>query len=151
MTNTALSALSVAGYTLAGTNCGFSVARDMPVSVTNTTVTAGGDWNGAVALTAAGALDAQNLTFEDGSLLSVPYANGETAAVALTGGLMLPTTMAVRAVPAAGAAVSGTTVLTAAEGVTGSPAWNMLTGRFKIFADGSRVWIVPKGTMFTIR
>ena len=64
---------------------------------------------------------------------------------------MLPTTMAVRAVPAAGAAVSGTTVFTAAEGVTGSPAWNMLTGRFKIFADGSRVWIVPKGTMFTIR
>ena len=151
VTNTALSALSVAGYTLAGTNCGFSVTRTMPVSVTNTTVTAGGDWNGAVALTAAGALDAQNLTFEEGSLLSVPYANGETAAFALTGGLMLPTTMAVRAVPAAGAAVSGTTVFTAAEGVTGSPAWNMLTGRFKIFADGSRVWIVPKGTMFTIR
>ena len=135
----------------AGTNCGFSVTRTMPVSVTNTTVTAGGDWNGAVALTAAGALDAQNLTFEEGSLLSVPYANGETAAFALTGGLMLPTTMAVRAVPAAGAAVSGTTVFTAAEGITGSPAWNMLTGRFKIFADGSHVWIVPKGTMLTIR
>ena len=151
VTNTALSALSVAGYTLAGTNCGFSVARTMPVSVTNTTVTAGGGWNGAVALTAAGALDAQNLTFEEGSLLSVPYANGETAAFSLTGELMLPAAMAVRAVPAAGAAVSGTTVFTAAEGITGSPAWNMLTGRFKIFADGSHVWIVPKGTMLTIR
>ena len=151
VTNTALSALSVAGYTLAGTNCGFSVARTMPVSVTNTTVTAGGGWNGAVALTAAGALDAQNLTFEEGSLLSVPYANGETAAFSLTGELMLPAAMAVRAVPAAGAAVSGTMVFTAAEGITGSPAWNMLTGRFKIFADGSHVWIVPKGTMLTIR
>ena len=150
VTNTALSALSVAGYTLAGTNCGFSVARTMPVSVTNTTVTAGGDWNGAVALTAAGALDAQNLTFAEGSLLSVPYAGGETVG-AYAGRVTLPAAMAVRAVPAAGAAVSGTTVFTAAEGVTGSPSWNMLTGRFKIFADGSRVWIVPKGTMFTIR
>ena len=70
---------------------------------------------------------------------------------AYAGRVTLPAAMAVRAVPAAGAAVSGTTVFTAAEGVTGSPAWNMLTGRFKIFADGSHVWIVPKGTMFTIR
>ena len=150
MTNTALPALSVAAYTLAGTNCGFSVARaDLPVSVTNTTVS--GEWNGAVALAAAGGLDAQNLTFETGSLLSVPYAGGETAAFALTGGLTLPAAMDVRAVPAVGAALSGTTVFTAAEGVTGSTAWNMLTGRFKIFADGSRVWIVPKGTMLSIR
>ena len=59
--------------------------------------------------------------------------------------------MDVRAVPAAGATLSGTTVFTAAEGVTGSPDWNMLTGRFKVFADGSRVWIVPKGTMLTVR
>ena len=150
VTNTALSALSVAAYTLAGMNCGFSVARELPVSVTNTTVTAGGDWNGALALMAAGALDAQNLTFEDGSLLSVPYADGETVGCH-AGRVTLPAAMAVRALPATGAALSGTTVLTAAEGVTGSPSWDMLTGRFRIFADGSRVWIVPKGTMLSIR
>ena len=148
VTNTALSALSVAAYTLAGTNCGFSVARTMPVSVTNTTVS--GEWNGAVALAAAGSLEAQNLTFEEGSLLSVPYAGGETVG-GHAGRVTLPAAMDVRAVPAAGAALSGQTVFTAAEGVTGSPDWNMLTGRFKVFADGSRVWIVPKGTMLTVR
>ncbi len=151
VTNTALPALSVAAYTLAGTNCGFSVARaDLPVTVTNTTVVAGGDWNGAVALAAAGSLEAQNLTFETGSLLSVPYAGGETVG-GHAGRVTLPAAMDVRAVPAAGATLSGTTVFTAAEGVTGSPVWNMLTGRFKVFADGSRVWIVPKGTMLTVR
>jgi len=152
VTNMAMAALSVAAYTLAGTNCGFNVTRaDLPVTVTNTTVKAGGDWNGAVALSAVGGMTAENLTFENGALLSVPYRSGETVAFPVAGALTLPAAVDVRAVPAGEAAVSGTTVLTAAEGVTGSPAWNMLTGRFRIFADGSRVWIVPKGTMLSIR
>ena len=152
VTNKALSALSVVSYTLAGTNCGFNVTRaDLPVTVTNTTVKAGGDWNGAVALSAAGGLTAESLTFETGSLLSVPCRFGETAAFPVAGTLTLPAALDVRAVPAGTAAVSGQTVFTAADGIDGTPEWNMLTSRFRIFADGTRVWIVPKGTMLTVR
>ena len=153
VTNKAVAALSVSGYTLAGTNCGFNVTRaDLPVAVTNTTVAAGGDWNGAVALSAAGGLTAENLTFETGSLLSVPYRSGETVAFPVAGTLTLPAALDVRAVSAGTAAVSGTTVFTAADGIDGTPAWNLLTRRFKRVAiEGNAVKVYPVGMVFTIR
>ena len=153
VTNKAVAALSVASYTLAGTNCGFNVTRaDLPVTVTNTTVKAGGDWNGAVALSAAGGLTAENLTFEEGALLSVPMKEGETVAMPLSGALAMPTALDVRAVPAGTAAVSGTTVFTAADGIDGTPAWNLLTGRFRrVVIEGNAVKVYPVGAMLTIR
>ena len=153
VTNKAVAALSVASYTLAGTNCGFNVTRaNLPVTVTNTTVAAGGDWNGAVALSAAGGLTAENLIFENGALLSVPYCCGETVAFPVAGTLTLPQTLDVRTVPAGTAAVSGTTVFTAEDGIDGAPAWNLLTGRFRRVAiEGNAVKVYPVGTMFSVR
>ncbi len=153
VTNSALAALSVAAYTLAGTNCGFHVTRaNLPVSVTNTTVTAGGDWNNLVALSAAGGLTAENLTFEEGALLSVGMSNGKTVPFALTGALALPSSMAVRSARGTlPAGAEGQTVFTAAEGVSGTPAWEMLTRRFKIASDADAVWMIPRGSVFSIR
>ena len=153
VTNKALSALAVAEYTLAGTNCGFNVTRaNLPVTVTNTMVTAGGDWNGAVALSAVGGLTAENLTFNEGSHLSVPYSSGATVAFPVAGTLTLPQTLDVRAVPAGTAAVSGMTVFTAADGIDGAPTWNILTGRFRrVTIEGNAVKVYPVSTMFSIR
>ena len=153
VTNSALAALSVAAYTLAGTNCGFNVTRaNLPVSVTNSTVTAGGDWNNLIALSAAGGLTAENLTFEEGALLSVCTSNGKTLPFALAGALALPSSMAVRSARGTlPAGTEGQTIFTAAEGVSGTPEWEMLTRRFKIDSDAGAVWMIPRGSVFSIR
>ena len=151
VTNTALSALSMAGFTVAGTNCSFAVVRDMPVAVTNVTVAATGDWNSRTAVSTAGALTAENMTFENGSLLSIPYVNSQTMLFPLTGTLSLPASVNVRTAPGPLSGTAGQCVFAAAGGVFGSPAWNMLSGRPQVKSDEDAVWVVPFGVVIIIR
>ena len=48
-------------------------------------------------------------------------------------------------------AVCALCAMPAAEGVSGTPAWDMRTSRFKIFSDANSVWITPLSAIFTVR
>ena len=151
VTNAALSALTMAGFTVAGTNCSLAVARDMPVNVTNVTVAASGDWNSRTSVSATGALTAENMLFEDGALLSIPYANAQTMLFPLTGTLSLPATVNFRTVSGPLSGTVGSEVFNAVGGISGAPVWNKLSGNVKVKVEGHSVRVIPVGMRIVFR
>jgi len=149
VTNGALASASVTTFTSAGTNCTFAVTRTgLPLSVGKVSVI--GDWNNVRSVSSVGGLTLGNLTFEEGSMLSVASKDGGTVCQQLTGMLTLPSSLYVRSVCDADISPTGAIALTAGQGVVGNPTW-MGVGSFRAKNDNSTVMIYLPGFILYVR
>ena len=150
-TNTVLQNLAIASFAATGLNVSFSSERsDRTVALTTAQVTATGEFNSATTLTSAGTLTVGSLSFADNAVLST--VGGTAPFTAMT--ISLPSNLRYRYVKVAnGTAYSAMVAFHADESLSGSPAWNAVSGKSwkpRVVAAARNIVFEPQGARVII-
>ena len=144
--------LSLDSFAIVGGKGGFeNRSEKYAVRIPDAFVKERGVWNNAFSLRGNG-IALGNLTFAEGSTLSVNVASRVTPTLALAGKLTLPDgEMFLRTENGDEKTGEDATVFHAASGISGSPQWTKVSTRTGLGIDNGKLWLIFPGAFMILR